>query len=183
MNTPWGPSQTIDEIFDGIQFVSTSGHGGFKVENALNNRIPDYWRNDDGWYEEDCEAAIVVLVFEKEFREAGKASDSMVSELTQIAKDFYPREYEKFSGQKIPVEESYLLRKEAFAENNKDNYVVITAWGDWEHGVPKGMVKVEATLGGNYTSPRRAFLVTEDEYKQRDSNGFVINLEKHQEIV
>jgi hypothetical protein len=56
--TPWGPSQTQVKFIRGVNFYSTSSHGGIKVSKSLNNQIPAKWRNEDGWYEEDCEIAI-----------------------------------------------------------------------------------------------------------------------------
>ncbi len=53
----------------------------------------------------------------------------------------------------------------------EDNYVAISAWGDWHHNVPKGMVLVLATKGGIRENPRKWFLIPADEYKM----NFVID--------
>ena len=63
MHTPWGPSQIVEQVAPGIQFVSTAGHGGFKLEPMLNAQVPKRIRNRGGWYEEDCEWAKLVIVF------------------------------------------------------------------------------------------------------------------------
>lgn len=65
MNTPWGPSQTVEQIAPGIVSVSTAGHGGF-------NLSPERWRElSDSfiffsyagryWLEEDCDVALAVI--------------------------------------------------------------------------------------------------------------------------
>ena len=69
--TPWGAPDTVEPIgTDGIAFVSTPSHGGFYVPPALNSRVPAEHRaitfnrqGESGWYEEDCDAALVVLAF------------------------------------------------------------------------------------------------------------------------
>ena len=68
--SPWGAPQSIDQIGEGICFVSTAGHGGYFVPPELNRRVPAAWRaisfngqGNRGWYEEDCDAAMVVLAF------------------------------------------------------------------------------------------------------------------------
>lgn len=72
--TPWGPSQETSRIAKGITFYSTAGHGGFKLSAGRNaiirSAIKDKtWgqRGHDGWYEEDCDAAIVVMAFPEHF--------------------------------------------------------------------------------------------------------------------
>lgn len=69
--TPWGAPDTVEPIgTNGIAFVSTSSHGGFYVPPALNARVPAEHRvisfnrqGEAGWYEEDCDACLVVLAF------------------------------------------------------------------------------------------------------------------------
>jgi len=50
--------------------VITAGHGGFKLDPALNAQVPEVCRRRGGWYEEDCEWAIPFLVFPELFEEA-----------------------------------------------------------------------------------------------------------------
>lgn len=68
--TPWGAPQQIEQIGEGVCFVRTAGHGGFFVPPELNRRVPAKWRAisfngqaRNGWYEEDCDAVMVVLTF------------------------------------------------------------------------------------------------------------------------
>lgn len=73
-STPWGPSQETTRIARGITFYSTAGHGGFKLSAGRNaiirKEVKDRtWglRGHDGWYEEDCDAALVVMAFPEHF--------------------------------------------------------------------------------------------------------------------
>jgi len=67
--TPWGRSEGSEKVGKGIVFYWTTSHGGFKVEDALNQCIPCQWRLIDGWYEEDCGWAPLALVFPEHFTE------------------------------------------------------------------------------------------------------------------
>jgi hypothetical protein len=73
--TPWGRADCATRFTRGITFYSTPGHGGFKVSKKLNKRIPFDFQTAsfaglgvNGWYEEDEDAAIVIVFF-ADFRE------------------------------------------------------------------------------------------------------------------
>jgi len=84
IHTPWGMSQGIEPIVNGIDFISCAGHGGIRVSPALNSQIPG-WLKDmtfnrqgwQGWYEEDCDWGIPIIVFaalaERQARRTGKS--------------------------------------------------------------------------------------------------------------
>jgi hypothetical protein len=61
--TPWGSADFVEVLTPGIVSVSTPSHGGIWLAPHLNAEIHPVWRSDDGWYEEDCEANIVLLAF------------------------------------------------------------------------------------------------------------------------
>ena len=65
--TPWGAPQHITTLVEGIRSVSTASHGGIKLSAERNAQMPDYMRNEDGWYEEDSERARVAVVFPDAF--------------------------------------------------------------------------------------------------------------------
>lgn len=74
LNTPWGRAETVEEIAPGITYVSTPSHGGFLLSPERNAEIPadvkaSTWRalGEGGWYEEDCDAAIVVAQWPEYF--------------------------------------------------------------------------------------------------------------------
>lgn len=72
MNTPWGPSQQVEVIADGITAVSTAGHGGYKLAPYRWARVKALFPNQqtyapDGWLEEDCDWALAALAWPELF--------------------------------------------------------------------------------------------------------------------
>ncbi|TVM31179.1 DUF7007 domain-containing protein [Oceanidesulfovibrio marinus] len=71
--SPWGAVQHQTEHGDGIIFVSTAGHGGFFLSPVRHAAIPKIFRDakflPGPWYEEDCDAAIVVYFNPDRFEE------------------------------------------------------------------------------------------------------------------
>jgi hypothetical protein len=78
MNTPWGESQAIEKIADGIEFVSTASHGGYRLSaerlaginpKAFTTGKYEGFRNNrkNGWFEEDCDWAFVAVAFPEHF--------------------------------------------------------------------------------------------------------------------
>jgi len=76
MNSPWGVIDVLEIIQPTIGdeptvlAVHTPSHGGFYLKSELNEKVPLEWREATwnrlgmfGWYEEDCDAAIVPVVF------------------------------------------------------------------------------------------------------------------------
>ena len=71
--TPWGDSQTVDSVIDGITAHSTASHGGWhlsddRIAALVEMDFPRVWTKD--WYEEDCEVSCIVLAFPGEFAPA-----------------------------------------------------------------------------------------------------------------
>ena len=68
MQTPWGPSQSTERIADGVFWYSTASHGGFFLSQERRRAMPEPYRSAKpfagaGWYEEDCDWAVVVCAF------------------------------------------------------------------------------------------------------------------------
>ncbi len=63
MQTPWGESQEVEPILRGVvDFVSTAGHGGFRVHKEYQGTLPPSpFLNSQEWYEEDCDWAVAWL--------------------------------------------------------------------------------------------------------------------------
>ena len=66
--TPWGMSQTEERIADGITKYSTASHGGIHVTPEKLKEAPEHLTRIDpfcqpGWYEEDEDWALPVLMF------------------------------------------------------------------------------------------------------------------------
>jgi hypothetical protein len=169
--SPWGAVQYSSPIgTDGIFMVSTAGHGGIKVPAALNRRVHEAWRQAGGWYEEDCEWAIVALTFPELFAGHIEAAESS-------ARNYFPDEYTAATGKAVPVAESYTLRKRAFEASTADAFVVTSAFGDWHEAVPAGMVGVVARRKSD--DARATFLLPEEDYQTRGEDGFVIDEARH----
>lgn len=70
--TPWGTAQEVtNHGKEGIAFFSTASHGGFYVPFTLVHTVPglaDFrpWAGR-GWFEEDCDAQLVVACFPAAF--------------------------------------------------------------------------------------------------------------------
>jgi hypothetical protein len=70
--SPWGVVDAVTPFKDGVVFVSTPSHGGFWVPQEQQHRLPSAIAPMHGrsWFEEDCEAWVVVLAFDLEDDEA-----------------------------------------------------------------------------------------------------------------
>jgi len=176
MWTPWGLSQTKENICRGINFYSTASHGGFKVSKNLNKLIPDYMRNDDGWYEEDCTWSFFVVAL---IHRCPQITDNLYQYAKKTMRCYYWEEYEKFFVVTLAKGESNSKDEFMFFEENKDNLLVISAINSH---IEK-MVCVEATIGGKRgpNVNKRYFLIPKNEYENRSDYAFVVNPFKHQE--
>ena len=175
-NTPWGKPQSEDIIAEGISFYSTASHGGIKLDSKRNAMMPECFRRLNGWYEEDVDSGFVMLIFPQHFDE------KTVTNAHYVIKNYHPDEYTIWSGKPVTPEESRTLRERIFHRDNANNYIAISAYGDWHPTVPKGMTGVVATLGGesNRIGSKAFFLVPSEEYRSNQGMGFVINPTKHQ---
>jgi hypothetical protein len=98
MLTPWGNAQNIETISRGLEFVDTPGHGSVRVSHELNKKIPFWIKEEtycklgiDGWYEEDCDWCIPVIIFYKEFATWAKkeGSEAYIASAHQRFKDLF----------------------------------------------------------------------------------------------
>lgn len=78
IHTPWGAAQTVNQLAPGIDFVSTAGHGGIRLDAAhaaaIRERFPLAVQDasEDGrglWWEEDCAYQWPCIAFHDELRE------------------------------------------------------------------------------------------------------------------
>jgi hypothetical protein len=76
-DTPWGRVQSVESIAPGIDFYATASHGGYYLSAEMNSRIPVEFKKSTmneqglhGWYEEDCDWAIVVFCLKEYFGQA-----------------------------------------------------------------------------------------------------------------
>lgn len=59
--SPWGRIQHVAKLAPGIWNVSTASHGGIYLASYRVDEMPANARISPHWYEEDCEAAVVLL--------------------------------------------------------------------------------------------------------------------------
>lgn len=72
MQTPWGAAQGTKQVSEGIVQVWTASHGGYRLSKTALEAMPEALRNartyaGAGWYEEDCDWALVALAFPQHF--------------------------------------------------------------------------------------------------------------------
>jgi hypothetical protein len=177
-SSPWGAIQDKRELAPGIWQVSTAGHGGIKLSRERNAGMPDYMRNEGGWYEEDCEWAKAAVVFPIGFQRVIKGRDDKPDQTeSEIAMDtlrnWHPEEYERFTGLQLQPGQSFKRDEWRFNIDNHDKFVVSAAWGDWAPWVPKGKVGVVARRSKDQSE--RWFTLDHDRYAKRGRFGHVID--------
>ncbi len=170
-STPWGRAQYAAKYAPGIICYSTAGHGGFHLSSTRNAQVHPAWRSLDGWYEEDCQWAVVAITFPAAF--PGDA----VAEAHQSAKRWMPHEYMAALGVEVSPEESYILQVEAFHAEHKNDLLAIVAYGDWADWVPEGKVRVGACIAGREGTGKveRYFLVDAERYDSHGKFSYVID--------
>jgi hypothetical protein len=71
--TPWGKRDHSQKVARGIMWYSTPSHGGYHLSQKRLEEMPEPYKSfktfaGKGWYEEDCDWALVVLSFPEEFK-------------------------------------------------------------------------------------------------------------------
>lgn len=125
--TPWGPAQREERVADGIVFVPTGGHGGYKLSELRNKAIPAPYRNRSGWYDEDDDRRVVELVhFDAVARpDADRTRAERLAAIDKSIRDQRPTQWEKVNGRILEPGESYGKDVQTWSADNADEYVVI----------------------------------------------------------
>jgi hypothetical protein len=178
-HSPWGAVDHGERICEGMFFVSTASHGGFKLAAKHNVLIPAAFRREGGWYEEDCDAAIPMFFMPTLFK------PEEVFNARKSLRNWHWRAWEAHFREVVPLEESSCKAQAMFIEEHANDLLVISASGDWHRSVSNGMVGVIATKGGSREpgAENHHFLVSKDEYDTREKNPggiFVIDPNRHQ---
>lgn len=182
MRTPWGQAQSVDHLAPGIEFVTTASHGGVKLSEDLNRKIPAYMRQAGGWYEEDVDWAVVATIFPEAFPEKERISAK------STLRNWRPDAYERFYAEEIQAGQSFIKDDRLFQERHKDDYIVLAGWGDWHPQVPEGFVGVFAGRGGRlptggYPEDTAYFLVPASEYQSiLRERHFIVDLDRHERV-
>ena len=166
-NSMWGAVQGATRYGDGIQSVSTAGHGGFILSEERNAAVHSAWRARNGQYEEDGHWSVVAFTFPQLF------TDWEIELAYATLRNWYPDEFTAVTGEALTEEDSRTLRERAATERNKGKWVVVSPIND------NGMVRWIAKLGGDRSSRNeRVYLVPKDEY-HIPVGGFVIDEARH----
>jgi single-stranded DNA-binding protein len=84
MDTPWGESDSEHVYADGIVFYGTPSHGGFKLDGIREDRLEEMLMDigltteqarmgyEPGWYEEDCCALAVLMMWPELFADESR---------------------------------------------------------------------------------------------------------------
>ena len=131
-STPWGKADTSYSYGRGTVMYSTPGHGGFLVSPGAAAQMPEPLRRIGEPYagklafEEDCAANAVVVAFPARF-----SRDQVESALGSL-QCWYPDQYEEWSGEPVPVEDSTVLqeRQEAAWSDGQLVCVAVTGGGE-----------------------------------------------------
>jgi hypothetical protein len=104
MFTPWGKADTVQKIADGITLVDTPSHGGFHIAKHRQGEIPKAARDNrfnpgTPWYEEDCEAYIVMVAFPEVATFLGVERSHALERL----RAWYPEAAAAFDGNTAPT--------------------------------------------------------------------------------
>ena len=121
--TPWGPAQHEEQVAEGIVFVPTEGHGGYKLSRERNAIIPPAFRSSSGWYEEDTERRIVELYHFDAVRPGAEDRSARLEELDQGLRDWFPAQWENANGRDLEPGESHVKDEQTWAQDNADFYV------------------------------------------------------------
>lgn len=124
--TPWGPAQHEERVAEGIVFVPTDGHGGYRLSEERNRAIPAPYRSRNRWYEEDCEQHIVAFYHADAFTRPSDEStrDERLAYEDESLRRWYPNQWEKVNGRSLEPGESHEKDRQRWGADNADEYVV-----------------------------------------------------------
>ena len=171
-HSPWGTVQHAETYGEGVLVVSTSGHGGFKLDAARNRAMPEALRLPGGWYEEDVAWTRLALGHPALFTDMERRDAHL------LLRNFDPDTYEAATGTVLEPGQSRAKDERAFKAVHADDLLSVSALNSREH---PGMVEVQATPGGDRSLEARKFLVPAADYAAR-SFSFVVDPALHEEV-
>lgn len=127
-STPWGQAQCSYNYGRGVTSYATSSHGGYIVAKGTAESMPealreigDRQKNGSYAFEEDLDWRAVAAAFPERFPQ------KHVELAVEGLKDYYPDQWEKFSGEKPELSESTVLRERKFWNDHEGSHVSITS--------------------------------------------------------
>jgi hypothetical protein len=170
--TPWGTADTVHHIAPGIVAVGTPGHGGVKLSPERNKKIPPALRNASGWYEEDCESYIPMMIHAGDMKQPGESAEDAHKRAELGVINWFPDQYEKAFSTILPIGASSQKDKKTWYELHADDDIAVSARG-WGDDLPEGMVVVSVCRGGRGERGQnlefsRDILVPKEDYDNPD---------------
>ncbi|EJB07099.1 hypothetical protein Rleg9DRAFT_6080 [Rhizobium leguminosarum bv. trifolii WSM597] len=137
-STPWGMAQVSRQFADCVVLHSTASHGGLHLDENANTTVHTLYRNENGFYEEDCEWAKIAHAFPHLFTNYERRLAD------RTLRDHYPDAYERVMGVILNGDQSHMRDRQQF-ERYRNDWVVISALNSDHH---PDFVERIATLGG-----------------------------------
>lgn len=170
-HTPWGVADYVVQVADGITSANTPGHGGIKLSAERQRAVHPALRVKGGWYEEDCDEAIVSFTFPEDTRPTvakGYSSDVPLEEhiaSTDVrVRNYYPDGWEAATGKTLQPGESRTRDENNWLAAHADDYIVSSANGDPDD---PNLVLVTAVRRGDEPDTQK-FRIPLDEYKNKE---------------
>lgn len=166
----WGAVANREVIAPGIEEVSCAGHGGVKLSPERNALVPSPLRSRDGWYEEDCEYNIPVATFPDAFRAgtnpfwSSKSREEVEDDALGRIREWFPSTYEEATGERVPAEESAVVREAEYAQTHENEFRV-----EYAQGQDSGYVRVGARRAKD--GARTTFRMTKAEYRELQASA------------
>ncbi len=145
--TPWGVAQTVNHFAPGVVEVSCAQHGGIKLSPERNALVPRPLRKASGWYEEDCEWAIVAMTHPEAFARSDRKAEEVRERAERTVIDWFPMEYERAFDKALIVGASRTKDRNVWHAIHADDEIAVSARG-YGDDVPDGMVVVTVCRGG-----------------------------------
>jgi hypothetical protein len=109
--SPWGTVQDTTVLAEGICSVTTASHGGIKLSAARQALMPEDWRCDGGWYEEDCDWCLPFVIFQADimvYNDDYAVRNIAGGDHFNTLKNWHPDKFEQWFGITINPGESYI---------------------------------------------------------------------------
>lgn len=171
----WGTVQQVKPMAAGIDAVYTAGHGGLKLSPERAKEVDARWREDRGWFEEDCAWSKAAITHHRDL------PADYVESAHKVAKEWYPDQYSEIVAEDpqkyglteftpLTAEDSRIIERREFLAGRADTHVLVqSAMRDLD--AHPGMVAVticdipeDGRQENDTVINSRTVLVPEDEY-------------------
>ena len=187
--SPWGTVDSAIQEAPGITRVNTPGHGGTKLSAERNRMVDPALRVRGGWYEEDCDEAIVAFTFPEETRvrkaigyTVDMPLDEHIAHNDERVRNWFPDGWEAATGKALQPGESHERDSATWAAAHVGDFIVTSAITD---EADPAWVIVSAKRGDD----ERRFRVPKAEYSdarktpQLGQQGrFAIDIARHERL-